>query len=47
MSDVHNTFNDARKMYKFLANKLCIDIRDITFVCEESDYRRIVEKPLY
>ena len=47
MSDVHYNFNDARKMYKFMANKICKDIRDITFICDERDYQRLIEKPKY
>lgn len=47
MSDVHYTFNDAKKMYKFMSTKVCKQISDITFICDEPDFRRIVEKPKY
>jgi len=47
MPDVHYTFNDAKKMYKFMANKVCKQISDITIVCDEPDFRRIVDKPKY
>lgn len=47
MSDVHYTFKDAKKMFKFLANKICKDIRDITFICDKSDYTRLLQKPKF
>ena len=34
-------------MYKFMTTKVCKDIRDITFICDEGDYRRLLEKPKY
>jgi hypothetical protein len=47
MPDMHNTFNDAKLMYDFLAHTVCKQIEDITFMCDRRDYLRLIEKPVY
>lgn len=47
MDDLHATLTDAQKMYDFLQNVLCRDIRDITIMCNIEDFHRIAPRPKY
>ena len=47
MPDVNHSFNDANLMYEFMANKVCMEVSDITIMCDKSDYYRLLKKPQY
>ena len=46
-SNLMESISEAEIMYKFSRENLCTNLQDITLMCEQLDFEKIVMKPEY